>query len=264
MPMKDASPILSAMRAPSNALIRLSQVALVVLGIDLASKALSSRWLGDEAVSILPWVDLHVVHNLSGAFGWSAGAYTWQLNLALTMCAVIFVFPVARDLARVDASSPTGLGLIVGGAMGNLLSLLAPPAGVADFIAIHPAPGHGIVLNLADLAAYGGLALIARTGFRIVAAIREEARVAARQRLGSLYAAKDAIRGRTATRHRETVVRDWSNVADLGVVHADGRGADRVPRPMGAEPRVRVRLIDGNTALPPDSPAPIIGNIADR
>lgn len=238
------------MRAPSVVMTRLARVALLVLGVDLLSKVLADVLLAGDSVELLPWLQLQVVHNLQGAFGWSAGAYTWQLNLALTLCAVVFIFPVARDLAKVDQRSPRALGLIVGGALGNLVSLVGPPAGVADFIGVHWQPGHGVVLNVADVAAYCGLAMIMRTGFRLVGAIREEARVAAAVRLGSVYAARESIRGR----HPERVVNDWSNVVDLGVVRADGPADDSaVPRPLGAVPRrANVRLVRSELAdMPP-------------
>jgi lipoprotein signal peptidase len=232
------------MRAQSIVMTRLARVALAVVGLDLSSKALADRFLSGAEVEILPWVHLHVLHNMQGAFGWSAGAYTWQLNLALTMCAVIFVFPVARDLAKVDPRSPQALGLIVGGALGNLASLVGPPAGVADFIALQWQPGHAVVLNFADVAAYIGLALIMRTGIRLVGAIRTEARTAAAVRVGSAYAVRDMVRGKRA----ERIVNDWSNVVDLGVVRGDGPSVDdsRVPRPLGAVPRRSVRLVPTN------------------
>ena len=236
------------MRTQSVVMTRLARVALAVVAVDLSSKELADRLLAGSTVDLLPWVHLQVMHNLQGAFGWSAGAYTWQLNLALTMCAVVFVFPVAPDLARVDARSPQALGLIVGGALGNLASLVGPPAGVADFIALQWQPGHAVVLNFADVAAYLGLALIMRTGFRLIGAIRAEAREAAAVRVGSVYATRDVVRGRGT----ERMVNDWSNVVDLGVVRGDGPATDdtRVPRPLGAVPRRSVRLVRANEALP--------------
>ncbi|MEO7966680.1 MAG: signal peptidase II, partial [Gemmatimonadaceae bacterium] len=116
------------------------------------------------------------VHNNAGAFGWSAGIYTWQLNLALTLAAIVFMIPVTRDLARIDASAPRALGLIVGGALGNLASLVTSPKGVIDFIAIN-FENWGIVLNVADVAAYVGLAMILRTGFLIAVAIVRDRRI---------------------------------------------------------------------------------------
>jgi lipoprotein signal peptidase len=154
----------------------LSRIALLVTAGDLATKAAASELLGTNATIFAPWLHLAVVHNDAGAFGWSVGAYTWQLNLALTLAAIVFVIPVTRDLARIDASAPHALGLIVGGALGNLASLITSPHGVVDFIQIN-LQTSGIALNVADVAAYAGLAMIVRTGVLLVAALRREARL---------------------------------------------------------------------------------------
>jgi lipoprotein signal peptidase len=101
-----------------------------------------------------------VVHNDAAAFGLSAGAYTWPLNLALTLAAIVLMVPVARDLARIDDAAPRALGLIVGGALGNFASLLFSPPGVVDFISIGFGAHSNLVLNVADVAAYVGLAMM--------------------------------------------------------------------------------------------------------
>jgi lipoprotein signal peptidase len=234
----------------------MSQVGLAVVVVDLGTKAWAQSQLGTEPVWILPWLHLQLVHNLGGAFGWSAGAYTWQLNLALTLCAVVFVFPVARDLSRVDRSAPRALGLILGGALGNLASLVAPPAGVLDFLAVQWQPGHSVVLNVADLAAYLGLALITRTGLRIAGAIRKEAKAASVARVARVYAqtlaragagaSAQVARGRAShLQADEIVVRDWSQVVDLGVVRGDASQGDEtgMTRPMGATVAKAVKLV---------------------
>ena len=86
---------------------------------------------------------------------------------------------MTRDLSSVDRRAPLALGLILGGACGNLASLLVPPRGVVDFIALNWAAGHSLVLNVADVAAYTGLAMILRTGVIIAAALRRETQYAA-------------------------------------------------------------------------------------
>lgn len=205
------------------ALVRLSRIALAVAAADLLSKALASALWSDKALHLTDWLSLAVVQNYGGAFGLSAGAYTWQLNLALTLAAIVFVIPVTKDLTRVDPDAPMALGLIVGGALGNLVSLLAPPAGVGDFIAIHWSSTHGLVLNLADIAAYGGLAMILRTGFRIAAELVDQARRKP-EPVGSAYQAKAVAKRRLRLRVEElpeVVVADWDNVTDLGIVRAD-------------------------------------------
>ncbi|MBC7893862.1 MAG: signal peptidase II [Cytophagaceae bacterium] len=205
------------------ALVRLSRIALLVATADLLSKALASTLWSERALHLTDWVSLAVVQNYGGAFGLSAGAYTWQLNLALTLAAIVFVIPVTKDLTRVDPEAPMALGLIVGGALGNLVSLLAPPAGVGDFIAIHWSSTQGLVLNLADVAAYAGLAMILRTGFRISAELVAQARRTP-ARIGSAYQAKAEAKRILRLRVEEVpevVVAEWDKVTDLGVVRAD-------------------------------------------
>jgi lipoprotein signal peptidase len=160
----------------SRHLTQLARIALLVAVVDLVTKAAAKRFLVQDPGSFTSTLQLAVVHNDAGAFGWSAGVYTWQLNLALTLAAIVFMIPVTRDLAKVDDSAPRALGLIVGGALGNLTSLITSPAGVVDFIALS-FDSWGIVLNVADVAAYAGLAMILRTGALVALAIRRNRRM---------------------------------------------------------------------------------------
>lgn len=155
----------------------LSRIALLVTAGDLLTKQTAAHFVAREPTVFSSWLRLAVVHNDLGAFGLSVGAYTWQVNLALTLAAIVFVVPVSRELTRVDRFAPHALGLIVGGALGNLISLLLSSHGVVDFIALRFGADTEIALNFADLAAYAGLALILRTGFLIVTAIRDSLRV---------------------------------------------------------------------------------------
>ena len=157
---------------PQSHLGVLARIALLVAIGDWLTKAVAARVVGTDAVVLTERLRFAVVHNDGTAFGLSAGAYTWQLNLALTMVAIALMVPVARDLARIDDASPRALGLIMGGAMGNLASLLLGPPGVVDFISVSMGAHSELVLNVADIAAYAGLAMMLRTGFLIVAEMR--------------------------------------------------------------------------------------------
>jgi lipoprotein signal peptidase len=228
------------------ALVRLSRIALLVAIADLLSKALASTLWTERALHLTDWLSLAVVQNYGGAFGLSAGAYTWQLNLALTLAAIVFVIPVTKDLTKVDPDAPRALGLIVGGALGNLVSLLVPPAGVGDFIAIHWSPTRGLVLNLADIAAYGGLALILRTGFRIAAELVDQARRRP-ERVGSAYLVKSDAKRRLRLRVEdapEVVVANWDKVTDIGLVRADA------PEVVVPWEQPRVTAVRRRTVLP--------------
>jgi lipoprotein signal peptidase len=213
----------------SPALQRLARLALLVAAGDLVSKFAAERLWSSDSLHVTRWLSLTVVQNHGGAFGLSAGPYTWQLNLALTVAALLVVVPVTRDLTELDPKAPVALGLIAGGALGNLVSLLAPPAGVGDFIAIHWSQGGSLVLNLADLAAYCGLALILRTGFRITHALVTQTRRRP-ERLGSLFAARAQAR-QQMKRVRiapvsEVLVSEWDRVVEAEVVVADAPPVD--------------------------------------
>ena len=111
-------------------LIPLARLATLVAIGDLMTKQVALLWVGTLEPRLSSAVRFGVVHNDKGAFGLTVGDYTWEVSLALTFAAIVLIIPVARDLARVDDRAPTALGLVAGGAIGNLVSLLLSPAGV--------------------------------------------------------------------------------------------------------------------------------------
>src|SRR5690606_30304316 len=115
--------------------------------------------------------DLALTRNLGSAFGISLGAYTWQMNALATVLALCLAAAAVRSLSTVDRLAPVGLGLIAGAAIGNLTSMLVPPAGVADFLSVRVGESTRLVLNLADVAAYAGLAVTVRSSVLLSRAI---------------------------------------------------------------------------------------------
>ncbi|HNV76324.1 MAG: signal peptidase II [Gemmatimonadetes bacterium] len=224
----------------------LSRIALLVTVGDLATKAAAKELLSGEATWFASWLHFAVVHNDQGAFGWSAGVYTWQLNLALTMAAIVFMIPVTRDLARIDPSAPRALGLIVGGALGNLASLVTSPYGVVDFIQID-LENVGVALNVADVAAYAGLAMILRTGGLLVLALRREGRLqpSAQAPVPDIFAEKAALKAKLRAHRRDD---DARPVTPLGVPDIAVVDWNRVTRPIAqladSPPSEEVEVID--------------------
>lgn len=224
----------------------LSRIALLVTVGDLATKAAAKELLSGDATSFASWLHFAVVHNDQGAFGWSAGVYTWQLNLALTMAAIVFMIPVTRDLARIDPTAPRALGLIVGGALGNLASLVTSPYGVVDFIQVE-FQQVGIALNVADVAAYAGLAMIVRTGVLLVMALRKESTLqpAEQTHVPDLFAEKAVLKAQLRAHRRSDDARPVKAriVPDLGVVDWN-----RVVRPAvqlaDAAPSEEIEVVD--------------------
>jgi lipoprotein signal peptidase len=153
----------------------MARIACLVAFGDWVTKAVAT-WAVEGELVVNEKLRFAVVHNDVAAFGLSIGAYTWQVNLAVTLAAILFMIPVSRDLARIDAAAPRALGLIMGGALGNLFSLVTSPQGVVDFISVSMGASSELVLNVADLAAYIGLARILRTGFLIAVELRKAAK----------------------------------------------------------------------------------------
>jgi lipoprotein signal peptidase len=144
---------------------------MLVAAADLLAKLVATGALAGRAIPVIGPVDLTLVYNRGSAFGVSLGANTWQLNVVTTFAALVLVTLTVRALTLHDPRAPIALGLIGGAALGNLTSLLVPPAGVADFISVAVGADTRIVMNLADIAAYAGLALIVRTALRVHGAI---------------------------------------------------------------------------------------------
>ena len=223
-------------RSPFVPLFRIA--TLLAVG-DLLTKQVALLWVGALEPRVSSAVRFGVVHNDKGAFGLSAGAYTFELSLALTLAALVLIVPVVRDLARVDQRAPAALGLIAGGAIGNLVSLLLSPAGVVDFIAVQRADGAGIVLNVADIGAYAGVAMLMRTAGMVIAAIRRNRQESARDvafeqeaalaRVADLelvrVAARDGVESEVATADGSAAVPSRpaaDRQVHLRVIHADG------------------------------------------
>ncbi len=132
-------------------LLLLLLVAATVLAADVVTKFLAVRELVDrEPVSLLGGLlTLRLVRNAGAAFGFAQG-----LTIAFTVVAAAVVVVILR-LARRLRSTPwaVALGLVLGGAVGNLVDRVfrSPGVGrghVVDFLELP----HWPVFNLADSA----------------------------------------------------------------------------------------------------------------
>lgn len=161
----------------------LLRVALLIAFGDLLTKQAAVLMLASDATVYSSWLRFTLVHNDAAALGYSFGAYTFQINLFVKLSAILLMLAATRDLARIDSQAPVALGFIVGGALGNLVSLLIHPAGVVDFIAVGVGEGQELVLNAADIAAYTGLAMLGRTAWRVLSMARSPAHAVISERL---------------------------------------------------------------------------------
>jgi signal peptidase II len=137
----------------------LLSVAGVVLALDVITKVLAVKLLiPGQPVSIIgDTVTWTLVRNSGAAFS-MATSYTWVLTLIATGV-VIGIFFMGRRL--VSPWWAVGLGMILGGALGNLMDRFFRSPGplqghVVDFLSI----GWWPVFNVADPAVVGGAILL--------------------------------------------------------------------------------------------------------
>ena len=144
-------------------------VGAVALVIDRVTKAMAEAWLepGASVPVLADLLSLRLVYNPGAAFSLGAGS-TWILTV-LSLVAVILTIVVAVRLRGVWWG--IALGLILGGALGNLLDRLFNPPSfgqghVTDFIAY----GDLFIGNVADIVLVAGFGLI---GLRAVIGSRD-------------------------------------------------------------------------------------------
>lgn len=147
-----------------------AMAGLVAYG-DLVTKWLAVTLWSDESHPLFGrLLGIEVVHNQLGAFSTSLGPLTREINIAATLVAVLLSMAVCARLARLDQEAPASLGLIAGAGIGNLVSMLGSPTGVPDFLALSDGRGSTLVLNVADVAAYIGIACCLRLAWVVVRA----------------------------------------------------------------------------------------------
>jgi lipoprotein signal peptidase len=133
-------------------------IAATVVALDGASKQLALTLLGDGVVPLGAGTFLGVVFNPTFALGYSLGGHSLLAAALVSLAVVGLIALVCRPLTSAAPQAPWTLGLIAGAALANPGSLLLGTPGVVDFIGV-PYAGGALVFNLADVAAYLGVAL---------------------------------------------------------------------------------------------------------
>ncbi|MFE7747114.1 signal peptidase II [Nocardia sp. NPDC057455] len=145
--------------APPQRLRTLLVLAAVVLGLDLLTKTIAVAKLtpGDPVSVVGDFARLSLVRNPGAAFSMATGM-TWLLTL-VAAAVVVGVVRIGRTLRSLGWA--IGLGMVLGGALGNLMDRLFRAPGplqghVVDFVAI----GWWPVFNVADSAIVCGAILL--------------------------------------------------------------------------------------------------------
>ena len=139
-------------------------VGLVVLLLDQLTKLwvmASLPYYG--AVTVIPgFFDLVNIRNRGAAFGFlNRSDIEWQfwLFFAATVVSAGVIFLLARSARKGDRFLFWGLGLVLGGAVGNLVDRIRFRA-VVDFLDFYVGQWHWPAFNVADIAICCGAVLV--------------------------------------------------------------------------------------------------------
>jgi len=154
-------------------------VAAATLAVDATTKLAAVTLLDGGTVPIGRVLRLTTVYNDTFARGMDVAGWAGLGAALLAVGVMALVWRACAPLARIDRSAPAALGLVVGAAFGNALDFAHTGRGAVDFLSL-PTTEGAIVFNVADVAAYVGLALLGRTALLLVGAIRRERAAATR------------------------------------------------------------------------------------
>jgi len=136
--------------------------ALVAVVVDQVTKAwaLEALWPPySDGVTLLPVLNLRLGFNTGvtfGIFAESAAGAVWLLVLVKLGVVAFLVHWLRRSTTRPESAA---LGLIIGGALGNIADRLRLGA-VVDFIDAHYAGWHWPTFNMADVAIVCGVGVL--------------------------------------------------------------------------------------------------------
>jgi signal peptidase II len=137
--------------------------ALVTVVLDLITKFLAEALLlRTPGVSVFgDWFQLRLVYNQGAAFGLHLGPYSRWIFFTIALVAVFVLHRMSRTSPPGDWFRQLALGLVAGGAAGNLIDRVRSVRGVVDFLDVGIGALRWPTFNIADIAvSCGAIALV--------------------------------------------------------------------------------------------------------
>jgi signal peptidase II len=152
---------------------------LAILCLDIVTKQLAEQFLQRSVGRSVfgEWFQLRLVYNPGAAFGLHLGPYSRWIFLAIALAVVVLLYQYHRTAERGDWFRQLSLGLVTGGAVGNVLDRIRSSQGVVDFFDLGVGAWRWPTFNVADMAVSCGAVAFAISLWREDA--RQEARRAA-------------------------------------------------------------------------------------
>ena len=136
---------------------------VAVLLTDCTTKELADAYLQPEHVPrevVGNVVRFTLAHNPYAAMSLNFGSYSRVAIPILVVVALVFLFRLYRETPPAGRLRAAALGLVVGGALGNLGSRLFSSEGVTDFIDIGFGDWRFFTFNVADIGVFCGALLL--------------------------------------------------------------------------------------------------------
>src|ERR687896_1188792 len=136
--------------------------AVATLVLDLITKLIAeATLLRTPGISVFgDWFQLRLVYNQGAAFGLHVGPYSRWIFFTVALVAVVVLTRMSRSSPVGDRFRQLALGLVAGGAVGNLIDRVRSARGVVDFLDVGVGALRWPTFNVADIAvSCGAIAL---------------------------------------------------------------------------------------------------------
>jgi signal peptidase II len=137
-------------------------IVACVVALDFATKNAAAARLSRVPLKVVgDWVTLQMVYNPGAAFGIHVGGYSRWVFLTLALLALFVLGAMVRQTEPWQWVRLSALGLVCGGAVGNLIDRVRSPRGVVDFIDVGVGTLRWPTFNVADMAVTCGALTLA-------------------------------------------------------------------------------------------------------
>src|SRR5688572_19394271 len=148
--------------------IRWSWIAVLIIAVDQLTKLWIERSMAlGDSFTVLPVLDIVRAHNTGAAFSFLATAGGWQrwaFSLLAVTVSIGLIYWLRTITRATQALLATGLALILGGAIGNVIDRIEHGY-VVDFVYAHWGMHYFPAFNVADSAISIGAALVVLDAF---------------------------------------------------------------------------------------------------
>lgn len=139
------------------------RTVIVVAVLDVATKEWARQQLLPESMPrplLGDLIRLTLVYNPGAAFGLNVGEHSRWVFMALTIAAIFALGQLYRSTGASDGARVLALGLVMGGAVGNLINRIWSTRGVVDFLDLGIGTHRWPTFNFADIGVSVGAALL--------------------------------------------------------------------------------------------------------